>query len=282
MKSESSSAVSITVPKDPSMPKIHIGSTILWLYGKPKIGKTSLAAQFPDAVFILTEPGTKFLRTRTIEFDGRPICDDWDQFRSFVRYAETRGLKASTIVIDTVDQLFQLCFDSVCDRLKVSHPADMGHGKGWSAIRLEWAEWVTRLCNLGTGVIFISHVRERDVKTLLDTSTKLSPALPTTGYEAINGLSDYIFLYDYTVVKKRSKKTGKKVRREVRCLYCRSTADIEAGDRSDLMPNYIEMPPGPAAYAALEAAFQTALSKMKRILKEGKGEEGEEGDEADE
>ena len=49
----------IKLPTKKSKIESDLSKYSILLYGKIKIGKTSLAAQFPDALFLMTEPGGK-------------------------------------------------------------------------------------------------------------------------------------------------------------------------------------------------------------------------------
>jgi hypothetical protein len=264
-KTKSASSIGIEIPDEPTRKKIGIGDTTMVLFGRPKIGKSALAAMFPDVVFLATEPGQKFLRARVLRVDGEPLIKSWEQFKLALRALE-KAKDVRTIAVDTIDALYQMCFDYVCESLNIDHPGDLGHGKAWNRLKLEWNEHITKLVQLGKGVIFISHANERAYVTHTEETTKTSPSIPKTGYEAVSAVSDYIFFYDYTVVKIKTP-DGRKKRKSVRALYCQPTEDIEAGDRTGLFPPHIRMPAGEDAFKALSDTFDSVWSQMKTLIK---------------
>lgn len=126
------------------------------LFGEKKIGKTKLSSLFPSTYFIETEAGTKGVSHR-----GDP-CDSWKLFRKMLRLLKKDPSR--TIIVDTVDLAFKLCFDHVCARLGIEDPSEEEWGKGWRAIRDEFTEAMQELMAMGKGVILISHATEREIK----------------------------------------------------------------------------------------------------------------------
>jgi hypothetical protein len=256
---------SITVSDKPERQKAQIGDAITTIYGPSKIGKSTLASYFPSSLYVFTEPGGRFLKVRSVKVDGKPVVESWDAFKDAIKALGKD--KCQTIVIDTVDRLYQLCFDAVCADLNIEHPGEMAHGKAWNRIRLEWDEWMTRLCNLGKGVLFLSHSSERTYSSPEGDETKTSFSIPKTGYDIINALSDFIFFYYYKKVKVVGADGRKKTAR-VRALFCKPTADIDAGDRTGLFPETIKMPAGRAAFDALHNTFESVRSQMVKASQE--------------
>jgi hypothetical protein len=188
----------------------------IFIYGREKIGKTSLAAQFPDALFLMFEPGSKSLEIFRMEIN------------SWVEFVETcKLLKESTqyktIVIDTVDLAFKYCSDYMCKKLVITHPSDEEWGKAWGLIRDEFTQWMSYLGKLNRGVIFISHAAERDIKRLKGDGYLISPTLAKQGRTVIEPMVDIWGYYGYE---------GKD-----RFLQLRGNEEINAGCR--LTQNFI-------------------------------------------
>ena len=57
-----------------SQKRQQLKDQIILLYGKAKIGKSTIASQFPDPVFIETEPGLNHLEVNKIP------CYTWESF----------------------------------------------------------------------------------------------------------------------------------------------------------------------------------------------------------
>lgn len=157
------------------------------LYGQPKIGKTTLATNLADDVLILAcEPGLGGLSAYSIEIDS------WEKFRAVgAELSESDG-KHSIVVIDTVDELYRLCADAVCQQLNIAHLADAEWGKGWQMARDEFRLRVGKLAGL-RGVWFISHAAETDIRTRVGTRTRIVPTLDKRAFGFLEGMCDFIF-----------------------------------------------------------------------------------------
>ena len=130
--------------------------SMLW-YGREKIGKTSLAAMFPNAIFLMCEPGGKGLTIFKVDIS------DWYSFKGAVA-ALKNDKRYRTVVVDTVDKAYDFCQDAVCTQLAIDHPSDEEWGKGWGRVKSEFSETMTALLQCGKGVIFTSHAVEREIK----------------------------------------------------------------------------------------------------------------------
>ena len=81
----------------------------LVLYGVEGIGKTSLAAQTPEPLFIDTEGGTSHLDVRRLQ---KPAS--WEDLISLITEVAATPDVCRTLVIDTADWAEQLCIDHIC------------------------------------------------------------------------------------------------------------------------------------------------------------------------
>ena len=104
------------------------------LYGVEGIGKSSLAARFPGAVFIDTEGGTKRLDVRRL-----PAPTSWQMLTEEVAAAAAGGVDCQTLVLDTADWAEKLCMAAVCQRLRVKGIEDIGYGKGYTYVKEDFA-----------------------------------------------------------------------------------------------------------------------------------------------
>ena len=96
------------------------------LYGPEGIGKTSLAARFPDPLFIDTEGGTACYDVKRAE----PAPTSWAMLMAYVDEAARGTAPCSTLVIDTADWAERLCIAKVL--------ADKGDSELWRLARLRW------------------------------------------------------------------------------------------------------------------------------------------------
>lgn len=210
---------------------------MIWtLYGRPKIGKTSLAALIPGVYMIMTEPGVKFKKVR------KTYIKNWGEFMKFVILMEKSPSNVATVkcwAIDTTDVLAKFCMQYVCGRDNISHPTDSEWGKGWEALADEFMHWTLRLVALGHGVLFVCHEKDREIIIRSVARIQASPALGKTCHDIISNMSDATL--HFSILFKREVVKGKVKGVEQRCIFTRPRIDGEGGDRTGLLPEVIEV-----------------------------------------
>ena len=148
----------LTLPKTVSVPITELGGYSTLIYGEKKIGKTTLASEFPSAFFMMLEPGAKAL-----EVYQRPV-QSWQEFKEYVKLLQKDSF-FKTIVVDPVDIAYKFCSSYVCKKKVIEHPSDEEWGKGWEAVRDEFTTEINKLLGMKKGVILISHATEKEIKT---------------------------------------------------------------------------------------------------------------------
>lgn len=242
----------------------------LWimLYGRPKIGKTTWAASFPDALFACTEDGHKHLSILRVSIDEwretkEPYTDDlgvlhlaWDSFCQLVAGEEGRRYK--TLVIDTVDRLYALCMEWFLRTH--GHPSDMKYGKGWELLGQEFRSAILPLRRLQKGIIFISHTTTKYVSVGTIDVEKKELSLPAKGQQCIVPECDTIMRADYTLDPEDDTV-------QYRTLIVEGSANTEGGSRLELPPAIPLVRTGGYAefckYIAKTATVPTHISKAK-------------------
>ena len=128
-------------------------------YGSEGIGKTSLAAQAPDPVFIDTEGGTAHLDVRRTQ---KP--QDWDELISLVQELAATPDICKTVVIDTADWAEAMCIEYICKKYNQPGIESFGYGKGYSYLAEEFSRLLLT-CNevirSGKNVIITAHAKMR-------------------------------------------------------------------------------------------------------------------------
>ena len=157
------------------------------IYGNPKVGKSTFASKFDQAIFVATEPGHNFLEIFKVD------VKTWNDFREFAKAITTKPHPYKTIVVDTVDNLYKMCEQSVLDANKVQHASDLPFGKGFILIKDEFMKVINYLGNSGFGFVFISHAKEKELKTKTTTWTTMTTSLNNQAESFICGLCDFIF-----------------------------------------------------------------------------------------
>ena len=85
----------------------------LVLFGQPKVGKTTFAAQSPNPLLIQVEDGASGLRIPKIP---ETPCQSWDEFMQCLREVLKQDHDRETLIIDTVDKAEQLAQAEVLRR----------------------------------------------------------------------------------------------------------------------------------------------------------------------
>jgi hypothetical protein len=127
------------------------------IYGPEKMGKTTLASEFPAPVFLQTERG---------ESAGLEI-DSFGQISSFPEVLEALGAlyteehKFQTVVVDSMSALERLIWISVCATNNWASIESPGFGKGYVEADLAWSDFFEALEKLregiGMNIVLIAH-----------------------------------------------------------------------------------------------------------------------------
>lgn len=229
----------IILENEPSMCGSSFTDNAICLYGPVKIGKSKFASLIKDVYFIATEIGFTWLKIR------KSYIPNWSTFKEFVKDVENKPKFIGSVkmfCIDTVSNLSKFCTQFVCGRENIAHPSDEEWGKGWDATQDEFMHWIMRLSQLGPGILFICHEREREIVSHSMKITKRYPDLIKSHYNVINPMCDMILRMDFAPHYKKdltTKQKDKEVFTVERCIYTKPTDTIEAGDRTGILPDII-------------------------------------------
>ena len=128
------------------------------LYGPEGIGKTSLAARFPDPLFIDTEGGTACYDVKRAE----PAPTSWAMLMAYVDEAARGTAPCSTLVIDTADWAERLCIAKVLADKGWKGIEDAPYGRGYKYVVEEFGRLLDRLSDAaehGVNVVVTAHAR---------------------------------------------------------------------------------------------------------------------------
>lgn len=140
------------LPTKKHVPSNNLSDYVLLFAGEKKVGKTSIANQFPEAFIIECEPGN----ADHIECYRQDVAT-WNQFEQIVSLLEKEPTRYKTVVIDEIPNLFRYCELQVCKELAIDSIGDAGWAKGWNLLRNKMIGTLARLQSLPIGVIYTAH-----------------------------------------------------------------------------------------------------------------------------
>lgn len=126
------------------------------IYGVEGIGKSTLASYAPAPLFLDTENGSAQLDVDRVNV--RTLGD----IREVYEMLTTASGQYKTLVLDTADNLYRLCADSICAEYKKTNIEEFGYGKGYAMTAERFREVLTCFDNLahaGYHIVIISHAK---------------------------------------------------------------------------------------------------------------------------
>lgn len=237
----------ITVPGAPRPPCANILQSVIWVYGEPKVGKTTFASKFPGTWFLATEPGQDWVTVRE-----PTVIHTWKHFLEVCAFIETNkpktfedGESISTICIDTYTLLFKMCQEQVCLEMGVGDPGEIPHGGGWGRLTKEFERVMSKVARWPYGLVLISHGRQREFKTRGTKRDRFEPDIGAAGMRWGNATCDlilYAHVREEAILDDKGDVTGEII--EKRVIQCHPSAAAVAGGRmSDLLPMFMPLEP---------------------------------------
>lgn len=160
-------------------------------YGKPGVGKTSLAAKFENVLIAGFEMGSNALNNVYVQ--PAKTWSDWKSMVSQLTRKKELMEKFHSIAIDTVDEAWNLCVKYICSQNSVENLGDIPWGQGYDMAKKEFSGTFRDLAYSGYGLIFISHSAEKTFKNEKgEEYTEIVPALPARPFDIVNKMVDLI------------------------------------------------------------------------------------------
>ena len=219
------------------------------IYSLPKVGKTSMACQFPKNLLLAFEKGYNAIA------GIKPVdITKWSDLKLVLRQLEKPEARQmyDTITIDTIGIAWEMCEQFVCAQNGVQKIGDIPWGGGYSACKREFESCLRKITQLGYGLVIIAHVERRIEKRADDSEVEiLGPAIPKRAYEIVNQLVDIIGYIDITWDEEGNSE---------RWLYTRKTPTIMAGSRFKYLAPKIKF-----GYNELVEAIDEAIDKAEKL-----------------
>lgn len=166
---------------------------ITFIYGAPKVGKTTLATQMPGALLLAFERGYNAIPGIMVQ-----DVNTWGEMKQVYRELKKPEVKEvyKTIVVDTVDIAADLCQKYICQQLGIENMGDGGWANNsWPKYKKEFEDVFRGLTMLGYAVVFISHVTTGTDKDQM--GKEYGYTRPTTQKSALQIIENMSDIYGY-------------------------------------------------------------------------------------
>ena len=127
------------------------------IYGPEGIGKSTFAAEFPNAVFIDTEGSTDNMDVARLD---KPTS--WTMLINEIAFIKANPTECGTLVIDTIDWAEALAVNYICSQHGKQGIEDFGWGKGYTYVQEEMGRFLNSLSDLvdmGINVVLTAHAQ---------------------------------------------------------------------------------------------------------------------------
>lgn len=180
-----------------------------FIYGATMNGKSYLASEFPNPLFLDTDGNASANPYPSIQLrnvrgkDGKISESVVDQFDQIITELQTTKHGFETVVLDVIDDIVVMIEQYICDREGVETIGDIGYGKGYAAFSNIFNALVIELKALPINVIYVSRIATREENNV---SYEI-PSLKEKHVNIVNGNCDYMI---------QAKKVGKNYLRIVK------------------------------------------------------------------
>jgi energy-coupling factor transporter ATP-binding protein EcfA2 len=123
------------------------------IYGPEGVGKSTLASQLPNPVFIDTEGSTAQLDVARVD------VNDWKSLTGALAEIH-RMSEFETVILDTVDWAERMATTDLLNRTGKASIEDFGYGKGWVQVAEEMGKLLGNLDQIvrgGKHVVLLAH-----------------------------------------------------------------------------------------------------------------------------
>lgn len=224
------------------------------IYGTEGIGKSTLAAQFPDPVFIDTEGSTSNMDVKRF---GKPTS--WTMLMNEIAFVKANPGCCKTLVIDTVDWAEQLCVEHVCAFHGKKGIEDFGYGNGYTYVREEMGRLLNKLQELvdsGVHVVLTAHSQLRKFERPEEEGAydryelKLGKKTGSQTSPLIKEWADIVLFCNYQLMVVKSETNKAKAYGGERFMYTTHHPAWDAKNRHGLPPKL------PMDYASIAHIFE--------------------------
>ena len=174
----------------------------MWIYGSPFSGKTTFADSAPDPLMLNTDGNAVYVTAPYVSIQDEITVNGritqrkmaWVVFKEFIDELEKGQNDFKTIVVDLVNDTYEMCRLYMYDKLGITHESDDTF-RAWDKVRTEYLSTMRRVLHLPyENIILISH--EDATKDLTKKSgekiTSIKPKMNDKVADSLAGMVGFV------------------------------------------------------------------------------------------
>ena len=137
----------------------------MWIYGAPFSGKTTFADSAPDPLMLNTDGNAVYVTAPFVSIQDEITVNGritqrkmaWAVLKDYIEELEKGGNTYKTIVVDLVNDTYEMCRLYMYDKLGITHESDDTF-RAWDKVRTEYLSTMRRVLHLPyENIILLSH-----------------------------------------------------------------------------------------------------------------------------
>ena len=154
-----------TLPKNERRKAGEVKKRTMWLYGSPFSGKTTFADSAPEPLMLNTDGNAEYVTAPYVSIQDEVTVIGritkrkfaWEVFKEYIEELEKGQSDFKTIVVDLVNDTYEMCRLYMYDKLGITHESDDTF-RAWDKVRTEYLSTMRRVLHLPyENIILISH-----------------------------------------------------------------------------------------------------------------------------
>lgn len=191
-----------TLPKNERRTASSPSRRTMWIYGMPFSGKTTFADSAPNPLMLNTDGNAEYVTAPYVSIQDEVTVMGritkrkfaWEVFKEYIEELEKGGNDFKTIVVDLVNDTYEMCRLYMYDKLGITHESDDTF-KAWDKVRTEYLSTMRRVLHLPyENIILLSH--EDATKDLTKKTgekfTSIKPKIMDKVADALSGMVGFV------------------------------------------------------------------------------------------
>lgn len=192
----------IELPKNERRTAATPAKRTMWLYGQPFSGKTTFADSAPDPLMLNTDGNAEYVTAPYVSIQDEVTVTGritqrkmaWAVFKDYIEELEKGQNGFKTIVVDLVNDTYEMCRLFMYDKLGITHESDDTF-RAWDKVRTEYLSTMRRVVHLPyENIILLSH--EDSTKDLTKKSgekvTSIKPKMADKVADSLAGMVGFV------------------------------------------------------------------------------------------